>query len=130
MLDARDEQGEALSEEALLDSMLTLLFAGHDTTTLAIGSLIHFLCADSPEARGAHAKLRAELDAAWDGSTASLTYELLSSLPALDCVLKEVMRMTPPVGLSFRTVTNPVEVDGVSYQVYYYYCCYYYCYYY
>jgi len=116
MLDARDEQGEALSEEALLDSMLTLLFAGHDTTTLAIGSLIHFLCADSPEARGAHAKLRAELDAAWDGSTASLTYELLSSLPALDCVLKEVMRMTPPVGLSFRTVTNPVEVDGVSYQ--------------
>jgi cytochrome P450 len=43
LLDASDEDGSALSDQELRDQVMTLLFAGHDTTTSTVTFLFHEL---------------------------------------------------------------------------------------
>ena len=58
LLAATDEEGNSLSDGQVLDHVLTLLFAGHDTTTSTVSFLIYEL-ARNPEWAD---RLRAELD--------------------------------------------------------------------
>jgi cytochrome P450 len=48
LIDAHDEDGETLSNRHIRDEVMTLLFAGHDTTTSTIAFLFHEL-ATAPE---------------------------------------------------------------------------------
>ena len=48
LLDASDEEGRTLSKQHIRDEVMTLLFAGHDTTTSTIAFLFHEL-AGAPE---------------------------------------------------------------------------------
>jgi cytochrome P450 len=48
LLDARDEDGDGLSDRHVRDEVMTLLFAGHDTTTSTVSFLFHEL-ARNPE---------------------------------------------------------------------------------
>jgi cytochrome P450 len=50
LLDATDEDGSALSDQELRDQVMTLLFAGHDTTT----STVTFLFYELARTRGEH----------------------------------------------------------------------------
>jgi cytochrome P450 len=43
LLDAADEDGSVLSDQELRDQVMTLLFAGHDTTTSTVAFLFHEL---------------------------------------------------------------------------------------
>jgi cytochrome P450 len=43
LLDAADEEGETLSRRHIRDEVMTLLFAGHDTTTSTVSFLFHEL---------------------------------------------------------------------------------------
>jgi cytochrome P450 len=43
LLDARDEQGEGLTDKQIRDEVMTLLFAGHDTTTSTVGFMFYEL---------------------------------------------------------------------------------------
>ncbi|MDX6583867.1 MAG: hypothetical protein QOI10_3051, partial [Solirubrobacterales bacterium] len=58
LLVARDEDGSGLSDEEVRDQLMTLMFAGHDTSTSTISFLFYEL-ARHPEAL---ARLRAEQD--------------------------------------------------------------------
>src|SRR6202040_2593026 len=57
LVDARDEQGQPMSEDELVDEMFTLLMAGHETTATALAwAFWHLL--RHPDVL---AKLRAEI---------------------------------------------------------------------
>jgi retinoid hydroxylase len=106
LLQARDEEtGEKLSIEELKDQVLLLLFAGHETLTSAIASFC-LLIAQHPEVL---AKARAEQQ---NLSSEPITPELLKQMPYLDQVIKEVMRIVPPVGGGFREVLQDCEYGG------------------
>ncbi len=106
MLAARDEEtGEGLSIEELKDQVLLLLFAGHETLTSAIASFC-LLVAQHPEVLE---KARAEQQP-FIGQP--LTLESFKKMPYLDCVIKEVMRFSPPVGGGFREVLQDIEYGG------------------
>lgn len=108
LLQARDEEGNSLSLSELKDQVLLLLFAGHETLTSAIASLCLML-AQHPEVLVA---VRAEQQQlAVEGS---LTLEHLKQMNYLDQVLKEVLRVIPPVGGGFREVVKPCELNGYS----------------
>ncbi|MEL6939324.1 MAG: cytochrome P450 [Cyanobacteria bacterium J06598_1] len=108
LLRARDEEtGEALSIEELKDQVLVLLFAGHETLTSSIASFC-LLTAQSPEVM---AKARAEQSQFVDKP---LTLEQIKEMTYLDQVIKEVMRLVPPVGGGFRKVLQGCEYGGFS----------------
>lgn len=106
LLQARDDQGQGLSQAELQDQILLMLFAGHETLTSAITSFC-LLTAQHPEIT---AHLRQEQQQ-WDSNQA-LTLEDLKQMTYLEQVLTEVMRLIPPVGGVFRTVLQTCEMGG------------------
>ncbi|MBX3206740.1 MAG: cytochrome P450 [Labilithrix sp.] len=88
LLDARDEDGTAMTDRQVRDEAMTLFLAGHETTANAL-SWTFYLLARHPDAR---ARMEAELDAL--GRVPS--YEDLKQLPYTLAVFKEAMRLYPP----------------------------------
>lgn len=91
LLQAKDEAGNALSRADIKDNVLGMLVAGHETLTSALTSLC-LLLAQHPVVLGAVRAEQAQL-----GWTAPLTQETLKRMTYLEQVLKEVLRMVPPV---------------------------------
>ncbi len=104
LLEARYEDGEALSFEALCDELITLLVAGHETTAIALAWAFHHLYRH-PDALET---LRAELDAGPDELPAR------SKMPYLQAVCDETLRITPVVPDVARQIVEPIEVLGVE----------------
>jgi cytochrome P450 len=95
LLAARDEQGEGLSDEELRDHLITLLVAGHETTTTALAWCFERLLRHP----AAHLRLQRELD---EGSETCY----------LDAVLNETLRVRPVIDAVWRKLSAPVEVAG------------------
>jgi cytochrome P450 len=95
LLDATDEDGEGLSKHHIRDQVMTLLFAGHDTTTSTVAFLFHEL-ARNPDER---ARIVADLDA---GSTAEL-----------ELAMDETLRLYPPAWIGPRRSIEPFELGGM-----------------
>jgi cytochrome P450 family 135 len=95
LLAARDEQGEGLSDEELRDHLITLLVAGHETTTTALAWCFERLLRH-PEA---YARLRRELD---EGEEERY----------LEAVLNETLRVRPVIDAVWRKLSAPAEVAG------------------
>ena len=74
------------------------LIAGHDTTTSAVCRLMHTLSLH-PEAQS---KLREEILEARK-KFGEFDYDTLMSLPYLDAVCRETLRLYPPVTVVSRT---------------------------
>lgn len=98
MLDARDEDGSSMDDSELLQQLLALLAAGHETTSIAMSWAIYWLHR-TPDAL---ARLREELDGAGD-----VLEEDLSKLPWLSAVIRETLRMWPIVPDVLRTLKTP-----------------------
>jgi cytochrome P450 len=93
LLDARDEDGSALSRPELRDQVMTLLFAGHDTTTSTVSFLFYELARNPSEL----ALLRSDT-----GSGSS----------RLDMAVDETLRMYPPAWIGPRRSIEPFELCG------------------
>ena len=106
LLQATDDDGNKLSVEEIKDQILNLLFAGHETLTSAIASMC-LLLAQHPEVKAAVRNEILQL-----GLSEPLTSENLKQMTYLDQVMKEVLRLIPPVGGGFRKVIKPFEFNG------------------
>ncbi|MGI8460120.1 MAG: cytochrome P450 [Solirubrobacterales bacterium] len=107
LLHATDESGVRLSDEQVRDQALTLLFAGHDTTTSTVAFLFYEL-ARSPEWRQ---RLVAEQEAVC-GSSPPSGEQLFSELPLLDQVVDETLRLYPPAWIGPRRAAVDFEFAG------------------
>jgi cytochrome P450 len=106
---ARDEQGQALSDEQLLAHVNILLVAGHETTT-TLGAWLLYLLASKAEAG---ARVDAEL-ASVLGQDTPVSPDSLRNLPVLAAAIRETGRYRPPVMLLPRGVLAPVEFGGYT----------------
>lgn len=106
LLNAKDDQGNSLSLAELKDQILLLLFAGHETLTSAIASFC-LLMAKYPDILKKVREEQEKLDI-----TSPLTTEKLKQMTYLEQVLKEVLRLIPPVGGGFRKVIQGFEFKG------------------
>jgi retinoid hydroxylase len=106
LIQAKDEEGNSLSLNELKDQVLLLLFAGHETLTSAIASFC-LLTAQNPEVLD---RLRSEQKQL--SLSSPLTLEQLKQMTYLEQVLKEVLRVVPPVGGGFRKVIETFEFKG------------------
>jgi cytochrome P450 len=92
LLDAEDEDGWGLSDQELRDQVMTLLFAGHDTTTSTV-TFLFFELARNPDEIGPLV--------ASDGAG-----------EALDMALDETLRMYPPAWIGPRRSVDAFELNG------------------
>ena len=108
LLDARDDDGAPLSDEAVGDHVLTLLFAGHDTTTATITFLLYELARNPAQI----APLLEELDTVLADGRVPTAADLNGGLPRLDMAVDEVLRMYPPAWIGPRRSVDPFEFAG------------------
>ncbi|KAH9165235.1 cytochrome P450 [Lactarius sanguifluus] len=105
-----------LSEEELVAQMAVFIIAGTDTTSSALSRILHLLSLH-PDAQD---KLRKELKEAHEDNE-ELTHDQLVSLPFLEAVCRETLRLYAPVPGVMRTTRSDVilplstpirDVDG------------------
>ena len=107
LLAARDEDGSRLSDRAVRDQAITLMFAGHDTTTSTLSFLLHELARSPAERR----VLQEELASVAPGR-APTPLELERGLPRLDMALDETLRLYPPAWIGPRRAVADFEFAG------------------
>lgn len=109
LLQARDENGEGMSDVELHDELVTLLLAGHETTASALVWMlywIHYL----PEVQQ---KLRAEL-AELDPQADPI---VVAQLPYLTAVCQEALRIYPITPTTFvRVLRQPMTLAGYAFE--------------
>ncbi|MGV6820673.1 MAG: cytochrome P450 [Parvularcula sp.] len=107
LIRARDpETGNRLSPTELVDNALTFVGAGHETTALALTWTLYSL-GHSPQLQDALAE---EANAVL--SDRDVTPADIPSLALHERVIKEAMRLFPPVPIIGRKVLNPVTLGG------------------
>jgi retinoid hydroxylase len=110
LLDARDEDGRALSDRQVRDEVMTLMFAGHDTTTSTIAFMFYEL-ARHPVVLS---RLLAEQDAQLAGSAPTPAQLTTGELTELEMVIDETLRKYPPAWIGPRRSLQPFEFEGMS----------------
>jgi cytochrome P450 len=106
LLDAEYEDGTSPDEDEIRSQLMTFLFAGHETSAVALTWLVYEL-GRKPDVA---ARLRAEVDDVLDDRRATL-----ADLPELDYteqVVREGLRRYPPATAIFRETREDVEVGG------------------
>jgi cytochrome P450 len=107
LLDVRDEQGEGFSDKEVRDQLMTLMFAGHDTSTSTLTFMMYEL-ARHPEVID---RLQEEQDRVLGGEPPDID-RLEREMPYLTMVLDEVLRLYPPAWIGPRRAVRDFEFGG------------------
>jgi cytochrome P450 len=105
LLDAEDEDGSRLSDAHVRDEVMTMLFAGHDTTTATVAFLLYEL-ARHP---GVADAIAAELP-----ERPGYRDLMGGALPQLDRALDETLRLYPPAWIGPRRAVRTFAFEGVT----------------
>jgi len=107
LMAARDpETGRSMNDEQLVDNLLTFYLAGHETTAKALTWTLYLL-ARSPEWA---ASLEEEVDRVTGGAEIEAAH--LERLVRVEQVVKESMRLYPPVPIMTRQAVADAEIAG------------------
>ncbi len=107
LIEATDEDGSQLRNREVRDQVMTLLFAGHDTST----STISFLLYELARHPAALAKLLEEQDRVL-GDAPPTVAQLTNELPQLEMVLDETLRLYPAAWVGPRRAVASFEFGG------------------
>jgi len=119
LLEVRDEGGQGFTDREVRDQVMTLMFAGHDTST----STLTFMMYELARRPDVVAKLVAEQEEVLGGEVPDME-KLEREMPYLEMVLDEVLRLYPPAWIGPRRVVKDFEFGGhgVPMGAYFAYC--------
>jgi cytochrome P450 len=101
----QDEDGNSFTDEDIVNHMIFLMMAAHDTSTSTTTTMAYNLAAH-PQWQE---RCRDESDRLGDGP---LDIESLEKLEALDLVMNESLRMVTPLPLNMRQAVRDTELLG------------------
>ena len=104
---ATDEDGNRYTDQEVVDHIIFLMMAAHDTTTSALTSMTYAL-ARHPQWQE---RLREEVSGL---DLAHLSYDTLDSLQQTEWVMKEALRMYPPLSTFPKYSLKSFEFEGVT----------------
>jgi cytochrome P450 len=110
LIDAHDEDGTTLTDLQIRDEVMTLMFAGHDTTTSTVAFMFYEL-AHAPQIVD---RLLAEQDSQLADGRPSTAQLMSGELSELELVLDETLRKYPPAWIGPRRSVEPFEFAGHS----------------
>ncbi len=99
------EDGRLLSDQDIIDHMIFVMMAAHDTTTSSLTSLLYELGANPAW----QDRLRNEIQAF---GKPAVEYDDLLDMPETIAVIQETLRRYPPLSTIPRMSTAPFEWDG------------------
>ncbi len=102
---SRSDDGQRFSDADVVNHMIFLLMAAHDTSAIAISMLVYELGRNT----GWQNVLREEAMASGAGD---LEPTDVSTHPLLDAAFKEILRMYAPAGTLFRQAIEDTELAG------------------
>ncbi|KAI9256300.1 cytochrome P450 [Helicostylum pulchrum] len=108
MLNARDENNLGLTDENIRDQVVTFLIAGHDTTANTLAWTLYEL-SRNPDVQAKVLQEIADCHITWDKLPTS---EQIPNLKYTHQVLKEVLRMYPPVRMLGKYCKEDCIVPG------------------
>ncbi len=107
LLSAKDpETGQGMSDEQMVDNLLTFLLAGHETSAKSLAWML-YLVALSPEWEQ---RLLAQVKSVAGDSP--IGAEHADRLTDVTMFIKEAMRLYPPISSLARVATKDVDLDG------------------
>ena len=104
MIEARYEDGSAMSDEHIRDELRTLLIAGHETTAITLAWALYAVHRDA----GVKARLLGEIDALGPDPAP----DELARVPYLVAVIDETLRRFPVIEAVFRVLRKPWRFGG------------------
>ncbi|ETN66930.1 cytochrome P450 [Anopheles darlingi] len=107
LLDARID-GKPLTDDDIREEVDTFTFAGHDTTASAMTFLLYNV-AKHPDVQD---RLYEEILDEFGPESTELTLSMINNLRYMDLVIKESLRLYPPVPIIARIATENTEVLG------------------
>ena len=102
---AEDEHGKRYSDAEIVDHLIFLMMAAHDTTTSALSTIVYAL-SKQPEWQARLRQLAASL-----GRTAP-EQEDMAKLDEFDWTLREALRLYPPLTIILRRAIRDCEFQG------------------
>lgn len=102
---AETDDGHSFTDDDVVNHMIFVLMAAHDTSTITLSMMTYFL-GKHPEWQE---RVRAESRAL---GKQGIEYDDLERLPSLDLVMKESLRLYAPVGGIVRQTVKDTEVLG------------------
>jgi cytochrome P450 len=104
---ATDEDGNQYTDQEVIDHMIFLMMAAHDTTTSALTSMTYAL--------GRHPEWQQHLlEEVQQLDTAHLRYEDLERMQQTEWVMKEALRMYPPLSTLPKYSLKAFEFEGLK----------------
>ncbi|KAF2888130.1 hypothetical protein ILUMI_18043 [Ignelater luminosus] len=101
--------GQAISDEDIRQEVDTFMFEGHDTTSSGISFLLYSIANHASVQERVVEELRTLFH---DDKTRSATYRDLQEMKYLEMVIKESLRLYPPVPIYGRNIHEDIEYDG------------------
>ncbi|MGN6258663.1 MAG: cytochrome P450 [Solirubrobacterales bacterium] len=106
---ARGAGGEEFSDREIRDQVMTLMFAGHDTSTSTLTFMLHELARHPEALRRLHEEQGRIL-----GDASPTSQQLEKEMPYLEMVLDEVLRLYPPAWIGPRRAIREFEFGGCT----------------
>ena len=106
LMQARDENGQPLSDQHLRDELMTLLVAGHETTATSLAWMLYRILNHSDVLE----KLRTEMQQVF--GTGAVNPQQINKLEYLDAVIKETQRLNPILPVVGRRLKKPTTIGG------------------
>lgn len=105
---AQNEEGDRFTDQEIIDHLIFVLMASHDTTAITLTLMSYFL-AKHPEWQE---KLRTEIESV--NLSTPIEVKDLRQLEQLGFVMKETLRLHPPLITVTRKVEQDLEIDGYT----------------
>ena len=102
---AHSDEGEVFSDDDVINHMIFVLFAAHDTSTSTMNTMCYQL------AKHPQWQERARTESLALGKD-HIDFDDLEKLETLDLVMKESLRMVVPICVTFRNTVKDTEILG------------------
>ncbi|GAB3653728.1 cytochrome P450 [Ramlibacter alkalitolerans] len=110
MLAAREQPGNALTDQDVAANVVTMLLAGEDTTANTLSWMLWLLCRDAGALRRAGEEVRAALG----DERVPTCYEQMEHLPFVEACAHETMRLKPVAPLLPQQAARDTVLAGVA----------------